>query len=160
MTYAAGQRFCGVEEKRLISPGAVRAQPGAVSVGEVILLSERLTSTDPELAAHGRMVGRYASMTAHELGVPRVTAEGLRLAGELHDIGKLEMPRRILDKPGPVDEDEWAQIRTHPVIGADLIRHVGLDQIAGWVSPTTSGPTDSAIRAPSAPAISRSRPRC
>jgi putative nucleotidyltransferase with HDIG domain len=122
-----------VEENRIVSLGAVRAQPGGVSVGEVILLAERLASSDPDLATHGRQVGRYAAMTARQLGVPRATADGLRLAGELHDVGKLEMPRRILDKPGPLDADEWAQIRTHPAIGAEMIRRVGLDQIAGWV---------------------------
>jgi putative nucleotidyltransferase with HDIG domain len=106
---------------------------GAVSIGELELLAQRLAATDPDLAVHGRVVGRYAAMIARELGIPRTTADSLRLAGELHDIGKLEMPRRILEKPGPLDPGEWACIRTHPIIGADLIRHAGLDDIADWV---------------------------
>jgi response regulator RpfG family c-di-GMP phosphodiesterase len=48
MTYAAGRRFCGVKENGLFSLAAARAQPGPISLGEVILLAERLESTDPE----------------------------------------------------------------------------------------------------------------
>ncbi|HYU59438.1 MAG TPA: HD domain-containing phosphohydrolase [Solirubrobacterales bacterium] len=97
------------------------------------LLAERLAKNHPDLAVHGKMVGRYAALTARQLGIPRAAEGSLRLAGELHDVGKLEVPRSILDKPGPLSDHEWARIRTHPVIGADLIRDVGLAQIAEWV---------------------------
>jgi putative nucleotidyltransferase with HDIG domain len=105
----------------------------ASSWAEIALLAERLARKDPYLASHGRVVGEYASLTARALGVPRATADSLRLAGELHDIGKLELPRRILDKPGPLNEREWAWVKTHPTVGASMIREAGLDQIAEWV---------------------------
>ena len=118
---------------RRFSPRPATIRRAGASKGEVVLLAERLASRDPALAVHGRVVGRYAALTARELGIPSGTADSLRLAGELHDIGKLEMPRRILEKPGPLDEHEWVQIKTHPVIGATLIREAGLNQIADWV---------------------------
>ena len=113
--------------------GSTSTSGVAVSRGEVSLLLQRIAASDPLLAVHGRIVGRYAAMTAIELGVPKSTVDSLRLAGELHDVGKLDVPRHILHKPGPLDEREWALIRTHTEIGADLIRNAGLDQIADWV---------------------------
>lgn len=123
-----------MEDTAALSPGAVRTRGEPVSRQDVMSLAGRLAVADPEVSIHGRVVGRYAAMTARRLGFPRTTADDLRVAGELHDIGKLELPRRILDKPGPLTEREWTRIRTHPVIGADLIRRAGLGEIAGWVS--------------------------
>jgi putative nucleotidyltransferase with HDIG domain len=96
-------------------------------------LSRRIARRDPELAMHSRVVGQYAAMTARALGVPRATADSLRLAGELHDVGKLELPARILEKPGPLDPTEWAWVKTHPTVGAAMIREAGFDRIADWV---------------------------
>jgi len=104
---------------------AARAQAGR--------LSKRLERRDHDLAVHSRVVGQYAAMTARALGVPHASAESLRLAGELHDVGKLELPSTILAKPGPLDDREWAWVKTHPTVGAAMIREVGFDQIADWV---------------------------
>ena len=114
--------------------GARRREEAAASRGEIAQLSERLARRDPSLAVHSRVVGQYAAMTARALGVPRATADSLRLAGELHDVGKLDLPRRILDKPGALDEREWARVRTHPRAGAAMIRKAGFCQIADWVT--------------------------
>jgi putative nucleotidyltransferase with HDIG domain len=96
-------------------------------------LTRRIASGDPDLAVHSRVVGQYAAMTARALGVPRATADSLRLAGELHDVGKLDLPRSILDKPSALDDREWAWIKTHPTVGAAMIREAGFGQIADWV---------------------------
>jgi HD-GYP domain-containing protein (c-di-GMP phosphodiesterase class II) len=108
---------------------------------------------------HSRVVGQYAAMTARALGVPRSTADSLRLAGELHDVGKLELPARILDKPGPLDPTEWAWVKTHPTVGAAMIREAGFDRIADWVYSTTSAPTAAGIPSASTGQRSRSSPR-
>jgi HD-GYP domain-containing protein (c-di-GMP phosphodiesterase class II) len=47
-----------------------------------------------------------------------------RLGGWLHDVGKVAIPERILAKPGPLDDDEWELIRTHPVVGEQMVRGV------------------------------------
>ena len=45
----------------------------------------------------------------------------LRLAAELHDVGKMAIPEQILHKPGPLDDDEWAFVRRHPLIGERIV---------------------------------------
>lgn len=105
----------------------------AASRAEAAQLADRLAGKDPHLAVHSRVVGQFAAMTARSLGVPRATADSLRLAGELHDVGKLDLPRSILDKPNALDEREWARVKTHPTVGAAMIREAGFDQIADWV---------------------------
>jgi HD-GYP domain-containing protein (c-di-GMP phosphodiesterase class II) len=51
----------------------------------------------------------------------------------LHDIGKLGIPDGILLKPGPLDDDEWREIRRHPEVGALILEHARLADIAEWV---------------------------
>jgi len=61
----------------------------------------------------------------------------LKLAAELHDIGKLAVPESILGKPGPLSEHEWTFVRQHPVISERIINGVpGLEQIASTVRAT------------------------
>jgi len=122
-----------VQQPAPLAADAPPLRPETLCGWKVTSLAGRLAGADPELAVHGRVVGRYAAMTARQLGIPRPTANRLRIAGELHDIGKLELPRCILEKPGPLDEREWARIKSHPVIGAELIRCSGLGEIADWV---------------------------
>ena len=47
----------------------------------------------------------------------------MRLGGWLHDVGKVAVPDAILTKPGRLTDDEWAIMRTHPAVGAELLRH-------------------------------------
>jgi HD-GYP domain-containing protein (c-di-GMP phosphodiesterase class II) len=60
--------------------------------------------------------------------------ELLRLAGMLHDVGKVAVPDEILRKAGPLTEAEYDEIKRHPLIGADLVARVeGLDAIVPWI---------------------------
>lgn len=92
-----------------------------------------LLSCHPGLEAHGEAVGRLAAATARRLGFGEPEVSDLLLAGRLHDVGKLALDERILYKPGPLDDDELAAIRRHPLIGARLLREAGLRRIATWV---------------------------
>jgi diguanylate cyclase (GGDEF)-like protein/putative nucleotidyltransferase with HDIG domain len=85
-------------------------------------------------ARHSETVGRYAEMTARELGLPEQQVARIRLAGLLHDIGKIGVPDTILQKPGPLTEDEFALIKKHPELGAQLLQHPGLTDIRTWVA--------------------------
>lgn len=85
------------------------------------------------LAAHGHDVAAIAARIADELALPAETVDHLRLAGLLHDIGKLWIPDRILDKDGPLTVAEWKLVRKHPETGALMLRAYGLDQEAEWV---------------------------
>jgi HD-GYP domain-containing protein (c-di-GMP phosphodiesterase class II) len=57
----------------------------------------------------------------------------VRAAGILHDIGKLGISDAILHKPGRLDADEWEEMRRHPELGARILEHANLRDIAAWV---------------------------
>lgn len=83
--------------------------------------------------SHGREVARIADSIAAAMGFEPRTRERLRLAARLHDIGKLEIDDAILEKPGDLDAEEWAQVRLHPLLGAQICLGEGLGDIAAWV---------------------------
>src|SRR5579871_1314406 len=103
---------------------------GDRSSHEVLLrvLDER----EPVLREHMRVVAELATAVGAQLGVGGQALEHLRLAAELHDVGKLAVPLAVLEKQGPLDEDEWQLVRQHPVAGqrvlaaAPSMRDVGL----------------------------------
>ena len=59
--------------------------------------------------------------------------ERVRLAGVLHDIGKIGISDRVLSKPGPLDADEWQEMFTHPEIAARLLTRPEFDDLRGWI---------------------------
>jgi HD-GYP domain-containing protein (c-di-GMP phosphodiesterase class II) len=56
--------------------------------------------------------------------LPEAIVLRCELGGWLHDVGKAAIPERILNKPGPLDDEEWAVMQTHPVIGEGIVRNV------------------------------------
>ncbi len=98
-----------------------------------MLLAETLDLRDVGTARHSQTVGRLCELIAHELGWTAVRAERLRAAGVLHDIGKLGISDKILHKPGKLDDAEWEEIERHPEIGARILEHAHLKDIAAWV---------------------------
>jgi HD-GYP domain-containing protein (c-di-GMP phosphodiesterase class II) len=72
-------------------------------------------------------------MMARELGLDDDRVQRIRLAGILHDIGKIGVPDSILGKPGPLNADEWAQMRRHPELGARILSSHELDDVRDWI---------------------------
>jgi diguanylate cyclase (GGDEF)-like protein/putative nucleotidyltransferase with HDIG domain len=99
----------------------------------VLALAETLDVRNSGNANHSKMVGRLAGLMARELGLPTEVVERVRLAGVLHDIGKVGLPDSVLKKPGPLTADEWSLIRKHPEIGARMLDGTGLDDLREWV---------------------------
>jgi putative nucleotidyltransferase with HDIG domain len=99
----------------------------------VIAIAESLDLRDAGTARHCETVARYAEAIARELGLPGDVVESLRLAGLLHDVGKVGVPRSILGKRGPLSEDEWTAMRDHPRLGADILEDAGLEDIREWI---------------------------
>ncbi|MHB8531599.1 MAG: bifunctional diguanylate cyclase/phosphohydrolase [Solirubrobacteraceae bacterium] len=85
-------------------------------------------------ARHSETVARYAEMMAQELGFSDQHAARVRLAGMLHDIGKIGVPNSILGKPGSLDADELTVIRRHPGLGAQILEHDSLADVRAWVA--------------------------
>jgi len=88
---------------------------------------------DTGTARHSQTVGRYCELMARELGLADDQVERVRVAGVLHDIGKIGVPDAILRKPGPLTDDEHAQMRKHPEIGARILGGSGLEDIRRWI---------------------------
>jgi two-component system, cell cycle response regulator len=96
-----------------------RASAGGQSTAVLLrVLAER----SPDLGAHVDGVALLAEQTAFELGMGEEQRTAIRQAATLHDIGKAAIPDAILDKPGPLDEDEWAFMRRHTIIGERIMQ--------------------------------------
>jgi putative nucleotidyltransferase with HDIG domain len=84
-----------------------------------------LEATDPELASHSKRAARLAGDVAVAMGLGPERAQLIRAAATLHDIGKLFIPRQIIDKPAPLNGREWEEMQRHPETGYELVhRHV------------------------------------
>ncbi|MEA2493066.1 MAG: hypothetical protein QOJ29_977 [Thermoleophilaceae bacterium] len=99
----------------------------------MLVLAEAVDLRDAGSAAHSETVGRYAQMIATELGLEPEHVERLKLAGVLHDIGKVGVPDSVLQKAGPLDEAEWEEMHKHSELGSRLLSGAGLEDIASWV---------------------------
>ena len=80
---------------------------------------------------HGVRTAILAAALARRLGLDAGTVRRLRLAALLHDIGKVGVPGAVLRKPGPLTDEEWAAVRRHPEVGAEIVARVpGLTPVA------------------------------
>jgi putative nucleotidyltransferase with HDIG domain len=112
---------------------AMEPATGIVGMDRVIAIAEQLDLRDSGTARHCETVACYAEAIARELGLAEDVVESLRLAGLLHDVGKVGLPRSIVGKPGPLSEDEWSAMRDHPRLGAAILEEAGLEDIREWI---------------------------
>ena len=82
---------------------------------------------------HSENVAAYAVALGLALGLEREHVVRLRRAGLLHDIGKVAVRAAILEKPSRLTDDEFAEIRTHSIVGGMMLAHAGLGDEASWV---------------------------
>jgi len=87
----------------------------------------------PAVAAHCRRVSLYSVRLATQYGLDTETVEAIRVGALLHDLGKLEVPPRLLDKPGRLTEREWDRLRRHPEAGLALVDRLGFDAPVGEI---------------------------
>ena len=92
------------------------------SIGQSLLgLANALEAKDPYTRGHSERVGAWSRQIAVAGGLPPADVEIVAQAGLLHDIGKIGVPELVLRKQGALDEGEWALMRRHPVIGAQIV---------------------------------------
>jgi diguanylate cyclase (GGDEF)-like protein/putative nucleotidyltransferase with HDIG domain len=84
-------------------------------------------------ARHSETVGRYAELMARELGLSEQHVGRVRLAGLLHDVGKVGVPDAILRKAGPLTDEERTIVGRHPELGAQILEHPSLRDVQAWV---------------------------
>ncbi|HZX10615.1 MAG TPA: HD domain-containing phosphohydrolase [Acidobacteriota bacterium] len=92
--------------------------------GAVEAMAYTIETRDPYTAGHQRRVTKLAVKIAEEMGLEEDKVEGIRMAGLLHDIGKIYIPAEILSKPGKISEVEYNIIKTHPKVGADILKSI------------------------------------
>jgi HD-GYP domain-containing protein (c-di-GMP phosphodiesterase class II) len=88
-------------------------------------LMVRLAAKDTSTEEHTRRVAALAVEIGEQLGLSSTRLRSLAIGGLLHDIGKLSLPASILQKPGPLDDDEFAAVKQHPEHGRELLSELG-----------------------------------
>jgi diguanylate cyclase (GGDEF)-like protein len=109
----------GLADRRLYSAKARRPVSATRQSRDVLL--EVLAQREPDLHEHSEGVTALALRVAVRLGLGPEAQEDVARAAELHDIGKMAIPDAILNKPGPLDDEEWAFMRRHTVIGEEIL---------------------------------------
>ena len=88
-------------------------------------LCQAVETKDLYTRGHSERVSRGAAMLARVVGMREARVEAIRYAGMLHDVGKLGVPTKVLQKNGPLSEEELAAIQLHPMRGLEIVREIG-----------------------------------
>ena len=88
-------------------------------------LCQAVETKDLYTRGHSERVSRASAMIAEEIGMRTERIEAMRYAGMLHDIGKLGVPTKVLQKDGSLTEEEFAAIQLHPMRGLEIVREIG-----------------------------------
>jgi putative nucleotidyltransferase with HDIG domain len=100
------------------------AQEGAYSA-TMAALCQAVETKDFYTRGHSERVSRGATLLARQIGMAAERVEAIRYAGMLHDVGKLGVPTKVLQKTGPLTEEELAAIQLHPMRGLEIVRQIG-----------------------------------
>ncbi|MDD5747849.1 MAG: GAF domain-containing protein [Actinomycetota bacterium] len=90
-------------------------------IGTIASLVTAMEARDPYTTGHSARVTKYAVAIAHELGLTPDEIDDIRLAGMLHDLGKIGIPDNVLKKPGRLTEDEYSAIKMHPALSVKIL---------------------------------------
>jgi PAS domain S-box-containing protein/putative nucleotidyltransferase with HDIG domain len=93
-------------------------------IATVNALASTVEMKDPYTAGHQRWATRLACAIAEEMDLAEEMIEGIRMAGLIHDIGKINIPAEILSKPGRLSEIQYNMVKIHPQVGCDILREI------------------------------------
>jgi putative nucleotidyltransferase with HDIG domain len=105
-------------------------QAPARAAEQILALVAALSAHDRKTRGHSERVRAFTDLVAGELRLPEADRDRLRWAALLHDIGKLHVPARILNKPGRPDAREWETLQAHPAAGARIA-----SPLLSWLGP-------------------------
>ena len=100
-------------------------------VGAIGTLVATVEAKDIYTYGHSTRVSKLARQIAERMELSAEEQETIKVAGLLHDIGKIGIPETILNKPDKLTDEEWSYIRSHPAIGESIIRQMGSDRLKG-----------------------------
>jgi HD-GYP domain-containing protein (c-di-GMP phosphodiesterase class II) len=118
--------------------GVTRYQRGSARL-RLTLVCDRCGTEQTEVGSieyrpHARRLeAQLTEATARELGLGDQRVQRLKLAAMLCDIGRDQIPAAILDKRGPLTDDEWVQVRRQPELGAAMLPAEGLADVRAWI---------------------------
>ncbi len=95
-----------------------------VNLQIITALAAAIEVNDPYTSGHSEGVTNYALAMAKRIGIANNEIETLRVAGLLHDIGKVGIPSAVLNKPAPLTSAEWAMIKAHPDTSARIVEKI------------------------------------
>jgi hypothetical protein len=95
----------------------------------IAALSRSMEAKDLYTGGHTERVASVAVALAERLGYSGDRLEAIEIGALLHDVGKIGIPEKILRKHGPLDDDEWAEIKRHPVVSDYILSDLDLDPI-------------------------------
>ena len=96
------------------------------SLESIRALVHAVEAKDPYTRRHSEQVTHYAVNLAQHLGIAAGKIESVRVAALLHDVGKIGIPDEILTKTGRLTDEEFAQVRCHPTVGAEILKHISM----------------------------------
>jgi diguanylate cyclase (GGDEF)-like protein len=111
------------------SAGSARAHRGTLANA----LALAVDAKDSYTRSHCQTVSQLSALVAKDLGLSPDRIVRMRLAGLLHDVGKIGVPDAILNKAGPLDEDEFAQMQRHATLGGDIVAAADLPEESHWI---------------------------
>jgi putative two-component system response regulator len=124
-----GSDLVAIINARLLRAAEVQvAQIGRAYLDTVNVLANTIEGRDPYTHGHVGRVAAYARRIAEALQWPPEPLQTLEFGARLHDIGKITIPDHILNKRGPLTDEEWARMRQHPAAGAKMLREITLLQ--------------------------------
>lgn len=92
--------------------------------GVINSLSSTVDARDPYTAGHQKRVAQLAVAIASRMGLSQTQISSIRMAGILHDLGKIAIPAEILSKPSTLSDIEFSLIKTHPQVGYDILKNI------------------------------------
>lgn len=101
--------------------GELSRKNQSMFLAQVQMAVTMLEAKDPYTRGHSGRVARYAAATGEKMALAPALIEQLRLGGELHDIGKIGTRDAVLNKPGPLTDAEFAEVRRHTVEGEAML---------------------------------------
>lgn len=111
-----------IEAERQLTVYVSRLENSIMHTVEAI--SQMVELRDPYTSGHERRVGDLAAAIARELGLDEKQVTGLRVAGNVHDVGKITVPAEILSKPGKLSVAEYEIVKTHAEKGYEILKNI------------------------------------
>lgn len=128
--------FCVVSIKRIRkaekSEQESMEQLRQMNMNIIRSLSYAIDAKDRYTRGHSQRVAEYSLALAKRMGKSEEEQETIYFAGLLHDVGKIRVPEAVINKPGKLTDEEFDQIRIHPVSGYHILRDINKDERIGY----------------------------